>query len=307
MELKNIFSNLSPLDHRYFLSNREEHEALARSLSEEGAVRYQTAVEIALLKHLIPFAFTDKKEIARLQSEVEAAGRAVVPEDVYKEEEKTRHNIRALVNVLKRQVPAEVSRLVHVGATSVDILDTSFSLRLKDAVRGTLLPLLIRLEESPPRAGGRRGWDAPGRPHPWPVRGADHLWLRPGRIRLPLGKIHPADRNQIPEPPRQARRGGRRLQRPAHDHLRPRKARARSARLPRTRTVGAFHPTGGTRVRPRAPPRSPTPLSGSSPTWRTTCASCSARRSARCGRSSRSTRSVPRPCPRSAIPGTPST
>ncbi|MBN2353761.1 MAG: adenylosuccinate lyase [Spirochaetales bacterium] len=147
MEIKNIFSNLSPLDHRYYLSNRDVHESLGRVLSEEAAVTYQTAVEIALLKHLIPFAITDKKEITRLQQDVEAVGRAVDPAEVYEEEEKTRHNIRALVNVLKRRVPAEVSRLVHVGATSVDILDTSFSLRLKDAVRGTVLPLLIRLEE----------------------------------------------------------------------------------------------------------------------------------------------------------------
>ena len=65
MEIKNIFSNLSPLDHRYYLSNRDVHESLARVLSEEAAVRYQTAVEIALLKHLIPFALTDKKEIVR--------------------------------------------------------------------------------------------------------------------------------------------------------------------------------------------------------------------------------------------------
>jgi adenylosuccinate lyase len=147
MELKNIFTNLSPLDHRYYLSERREHEALERSLSEDAAVRYQIAVEIALLKNLIPFAVEDKKEIARLQQEVERAGLAVDPEEVYREEEKTRHNIRALVNVLKRKVPAEVSRLVHVGATSVDILDTSFSLRLRDAVRKTVLPLLVRLEE----------------------------------------------------------------------------------------------------------------------------------------------------------------
>jgi adenylosuccinate lyase len=147
MESRNIFLNLSPLDHRYFLSNRKEHELLATYLSEEASIRYCVAVEIALLKHLIPFAFSDKKEIARLQKETEAAAGQVDPNEVYAEEETTRHNIRALVNVLKKKVPPEVSHLVHVGATSVDILDTSFSLRVRDAVRQAVLPLLITLEE----------------------------------------------------------------------------------------------------------------------------------------------------------------
>ncbi len=147
MEPRNIFLNLSPLDHRYYLSNREEHELLARYLSEEAGIRYCVSVEIALLKHLIPFAFSDKKEIDRLQKETEAAAAKVEPAEVYAEEETTRHNIRALVNVLKKKVPEEVSHLVHVGATSVDILDTSFSLRVRDAVREAVLPLLITLEE----------------------------------------------------------------------------------------------------------------------------------------------------------------
>jgi adenylosuccinate lyase len=147
MELKNIFSNLSPLDHRYYLSNREEHEALGVYLSEEAAIRHCAAVEVALLTHLIPFAFTDPDEISRLQKAAREAADTVDPEDVYREEEKTRHNIRALVNVIKKKVPAEIAHLVHVGATSVDILDTAFSLRVRGAVRKVVLPLLIGLEE----------------------------------------------------------------------------------------------------------------------------------------------------------------
>jgi adenylosuccinate lyase len=147
MELKNIFTNLSPLDHRYFLAEREAHELLARFLSEEANVRYCALVEAALLKNLIPFVKTDKKEVERLAGEIERALQAVDPEEVYREEEKTRHNIRALVNVLKKKVPPSVSHLVHVGATSVDILDTAFSLRVRDAVRKAVLPVLIGLEE----------------------------------------------------------------------------------------------------------------------------------------------------------------
>jgi adenylosuccinate lyase len=146
MELKNIFSNLSPLDHRYYLSNREEHEALGAYLSEEAAIRHCAAVEAALLSHLIPFVFSDQDDISRLQKAAAEAADTIDPEDVYREEEKTRHNIRALVNVIKKKVPAEISHLVHVGATSVDILDTAFALRIRGAVRKVILPLLIALE-----------------------------------------------------------------------------------------------------------------------------------------------------------------
>ncbi|MDR1863877.1 MAG: adenylosuccinate lyase, partial [Treponema sp.] len=61
-------------------------------------------------------------------------------------EEKTRHNIRALVNVIKRKVPAEAAPLVHLGATSVDILDTSLSYRMKGLTTEVILPELKKLE-----------------------------------------------------------------------------------------------------------------------------------------------------------------
>jgi adenylosuccinate lyase len=146
MEKRNIYLNLSPLDHRYFIANRELHEALARYLSEDAAVGYCVKVEIALLKALIPLAQNLDGNTKKLISALDEVPERVDPEEVYREEEKTRHNIRALVNVLKTKVPAQVSHLVHVGATSVDILDTAFSLRVKDAVRKVILPLLLELE-----------------------------------------------------------------------------------------------------------------------------------------------------------------
>ncbi|MBN1799851.1 MAG: adenylosuccinate lyase [Spirochaetales bacterium] len=146
MEKKNIFLNLSPLDHRYYLSNREVHEALGTYLSEEAAVRYCLKVEIALLKALIPYAQNLDADGKKLSSGLDKLSDTIDPEEVYKEEAKTQHNIRALVNVLKTKVPAQIKHLVHVGATSVDILDTAFSLRIKHAVRRVLLPLLLDLE-----------------------------------------------------------------------------------------------------------------------------------------------------------------
>ncbi len=146
MEKKNIFLNLSPLDHRYYLSNREVHEALGIYLSEEASVRYCLKVEIALLKALIPFAQNLGADAKKFASGLDDLCDSIDPQEVYKEEVETQHNIRALVNVLKRKLPEQIRHLVHVGATSVDILDTAFSLRIKDAVRRVVLPLLLELE-----------------------------------------------------------------------------------------------------------------------------------------------------------------
>ncbi len=138
MRKRSIYLNLSPLDHRYLLSNRSEFEQLERYLSEEASIRYCVKVELALLKSILK----DDSLVAGLD-DVEAN---VSPDEVYAEEEKTHHNIRALVNVLKRKVPAETQHLVHLGATSADILDTAASMRYRDATKRVVLPLLIALE-----------------------------------------------------------------------------------------------------------------------------------------------------------------
>lgn len=139
MRSRDIFRNLSPLDHRYWEANEAVFEALADRLSEEAQVRAQARVEIALLEtHLEARGRADPGLFARL----EAVVASIDPAEVAAEEEKTRHNVRALVNVLKRQVPADVSPLVHLGATSVDILDTARALSLRDATLEVVLPLL---------------------------------------------------------------------------------------------------------------------------------------------------------------------
>ncbi|MGA2612596.1 MAG: lyase family protein [Spirochaetia bacterium] len=143
MEQRSIFANLSPLDHRYSLSDPQLFQRLSSCLSEDAAVRYCLRVETALLKTLL----------ARLevrtggQDSMEGFGDGISPQEVYDEEEKTHHNIRALVNVMKRHLPAGVRPYVHLGATSADILDTASALRYRDAVRTVILPLLLDLEE----------------------------------------------------------------------------------------------------------------------------------------------------------------
>lgn len=144
MITKNIFSNICPLDHRYYLANRAVFDELAKYLSEEAVIRYSALAEAALVKTHV---YLNMQHPEQYYAAVDEAIAKVQPDEVYAEEEKTQHNIRALVNVIKRYIPKELSPYVHLGATSVDIMDTSASMRIRDAVQKVILPLLIEVEE----------------------------------------------------------------------------------------------------------------------------------------------------------------
>jgi adenylosuccinate lyase len=143
METRNIFLNISPIDHRYSLSESTVYDNLASRISEQASIVSCARAEIALVKaHLaVRGELTDA-----LVDKLDAVAATIDPAAVYAEEEKTKHNIRALVNVLKTMVPAEVAPLVHLGATSVDILDTALAVRMRDCVQQVVLPELRELE-----------------------------------------------------------------------------------------------------------------------------------------------------------------
>lgn len=143
MESKNIFTNISPLDHRYYIANKAVFDELAKYLSEDAVVRYSAKAEAALVKTHVYLNLDDPEKYYSL---IDEAMDRIVPDEVYAEEEKTQHHIRALVNVIKRYMPEELRPYVHLGATSVDIMDTSASMRIRDAVRNVILPLLIEVE-----------------------------------------------------------------------------------------------------------------------------------------------------------------
>jgi len=143
MQARSIFQNISPIDHRYSLSEKTLFEALVPWISEEAAVSSCVKAEIALVKAHLTLRGQDTQELLAALKKAEAA---IDPEAVYAEEEKTHHNIRALVNVLKKAVPEEVAPLVHLGATSVDILDTALAYRMKGVTHHVVLPLLKKLE-----------------------------------------------------------------------------------------------------------------------------------------------------------------
>ncbi len=139
-----LFDNISPLDYRYVGRDKEAVKLLTPYLSENARIHYQALVEAALVRVLAKQGLCSK-EIAR---EVEQACRRVSAEEVYKEEDKIRHDVRGLVNVVRRQVSKEAKPFVHFGATSYDIVDTSSALRFKEAARMVLLPSLKGLEKT---------------------------------------------------------------------------------------------------------------------------------------------------------------
>lgn len=144
METRNIFENISCIDHRYSLSEAEVFNGLSKYISEEASIRSCAKCEAALVKSHLKLRGKLTDEIAQSLDKVASE---IDPAEVYAEEEKTKHNIRALVNVMKTKVSAKIGPLVHLGATSVDILDTALSCRMRDVTKNVVLPELKKLEK----------------------------------------------------------------------------------------------------------------------------------------------------------------
>jgi adenylosuccinate lyase len=139
---RDIFLNLSPLDHRYYASNEALFDELSAYFSENAYIRYELKVEAALAKALAARGICSKA----VAQEIAGACEAVEPAEVYQEEETTKHNIRALVNCIQRRVSDAAKPYVHFTTTSVDIMDSATALRFKEATEKLVLPKMLELE-----------------------------------------------------------------------------------------------------------------------------------------------------------------
>ncbi len=138
MEQKIDFSTFSPTDYRYVVA------ALSDYLSEEAFVHYKAEVEAAIAR-----GFTNKGILHdNLCAEIEQSASKVRAAEVYDEEQRTKHDIRALVNVIKSRVSTDAKPFVHLCATSYDIVETANALRYKDAVNKVIIPDMIALERA---------------------------------------------------------------------------------------------------------------------------------------------------------------
>jgi len=140
---RNIYENISPIDSRYYKSYPDLSEELSRYLSERSSIYYQALVEVALINVLERYSVAPPGS----SEEIKNALRNLDPDEVYREEEKTRHNIRALVNVMQRYVNEKVAPYIHLTATSEDITSCANALRIRDAFYRVVIPKTIRLIE----------------------------------------------------------------------------------------------------------------------------------------------------------------
>jgi adenylosuccinate lyase len=135
------FDDISPLDYRFVGGDPKLQKELGPYLSAAAVIRYQARVEGALA-----LAMADAKIVDRaIADEIARAADQVTPQEVADEETKTRHDIRALVNVVRDHVSDDAKRYVHLGATSYDIVDTANALRYRVGVDRVVVPALARL------------------------------------------------------------------------------------------------------------------------------------------------------------------
>lgn len=137
MQTRDIFANISPLDHRYS-RDEDDYAEISKYLSEKATIALQAEVELALIKVLAARGLAPQTAPA----EVEKAIAELTTAEVYAEEAKTKHNIRALVNCLQKKVSKKCRPFLHFTATSYDIVDTANSLRYQKTARELILPRL---------------------------------------------------------------------------------------------------------------------------------------------------------------------
>ena len=138
-----IFDNISPLDFRYY-GRSKALDKLKPYLSETGFISYLAKVEAALAMALAKHKICSEK----IAKEIEKASKRVTAEEVYQEEDRIKHNIRALANAIRNKVSDEAKPYVHFSATSHDIMCSADSARYKDFTNDVLLETLLEFEKT---------------------------------------------------------------------------------------------------------------------------------------------------------------
>lgn len=129
------FSAVDPFDARYFDSE------VSKYLSEQSRIAYQAHVESALALTLAEFGICSEA----IANEIVKSAQNISASDVAEEELTTHHDIKAVVNIIKKSLSDDAKPFVHFGATSYDIISTAQSLQMKTAVLELVLPRIESL------------------------------------------------------------------------------------------------------------------------------------------------------------------
>src|SRR5438034_5969264 len=138
MTLSSRFDAISPLDSRFYGGDAPLYAALHPYLSEEGRVRAQAKAEAALARALADEGIAPQSAADAIAVAADRVGAAAV----YAEEARIGHDVRALVNVIRAEIPPDARRFVHLGATSMDVVDTANAWRYREAVEKVVIPRL---------------------------------------------------------------------------------------------------------------------------------------------------------------------
>lgn len=150
-----------PLTARYLRGDFLQRAA-ARLSDETLYLDHCVAVELALLEVLADRGFLEAEQVAAARQGCKGMTMAAI----LAEEERVRHDLKAVVNVMVEHVPESVRPFIHLGATSYDILSNAHALRLREGVQDFLLPTLREVARQLIRlAEAEAGTPAIGRTH----------------------------------------------------------------------------------------------------------------------------------------------
>jgi adenylosuccinate lyase len=108
---------------------RYKSERMLKIWSEEEKFNIWKEIEVAILEGWANFGVVPSSVPEALKKV------SISPDEVRKEEEKTRHEVTAFVNALSKKVSPDVARFIHLGVTSSDIIDTALSIQIKRSLK----------------------------------------------------------------------------------------------------------------------------------------------------------------------------
>lgn len=136
-----LFDCVSPLDFRYYGQDLAVRELLAPYITEAARVRSEARVEAVAARTLAEMGLCSEQVAA----EIEEAAEAISPQEIAAEEDRIKHNIRALVNCLRARISPPARPYVHLCLTSFDVIDTATAWRMKNVALEAVLPQLREL------------------------------------------------------------------------------------------------------------------------------------------------------------------
>lgn len=114
-------------------------EAASERMSDQALyLDYCVKVELALLTCLARRDYFAPE----LVEETRKRCAEITFDEVQAEEERVRHDLKAVVNRMVARAPEPVKPFIHLGATSYDILSNAHALRLRDGLRDFVLDAL---------------------------------------------------------------------------------------------------------------------------------------------------------------------